>query len=139
MATRQFVTFRVGKRLMGVEITQVREVNRALDITPVPHARAYVRGLINLRGQIVTILDLGARLGLGPAQITPLSHNLVLKSEDVGLLVDDIGEVVEAEEAVQEGPPANLAGLSEDFVERVVKLEDQLLLVLSLTKVLALD
>lgn len=136
---RQFVTFKVEGHLLGVEIGQVREVNRVLSGTPVQHARPHVMGLVNLRGQIVTLFDLGLRLGLGPRRLGPGTHNVVLKREDVGLVVDEIGEVMEVDGADLEGPPANLGGLAREFVSQVAKLKDGLLVVLDVQKILALD
>jgi purine-binding chemotaxis protein CheW len=135
----QYVTFKVEEHLLGVAIGQVREVNRVLGGTPVQHARNHIMGLVNLRGQIVTLFDLGLRLGLGPRRLTARTHNVVLKSEDVGLVVDDIGEVVEVDGADLEGPPANLGGLAREYVSQVAKLKDGLLMVLAVEKILALD
>lgn len=137
MTTRQFVTFRIDGHLLGVDVLHVREINRALDITPVQLAPAYVRGLVNLRGQAVTVLDLGVRLGLGRRVVTPESHNIVLKRDEVGLLVDAIGDVVQADGAEVGPPPANLEGIAVEFVEGIVKLPDGLLLVLAVEPIRA--
>ena len=136
MANRQFVTFRIDNNLAGIDILKVREINRVLDITPVPHAPEYVLGLINLRGQTVTVFDLGVRLGLLPRDITPETHNLILKRDTVGLLVDDIGDVIEAEENEIRPPPANIGEINGEFVESVVKLDEEILMVLSSEKIL---
>ena len=84
MGVKQFVTFRLDNRLLGIDILKVREINRVLDITPVQHAPGYVRGLVNLRGQTITVFDLGTRLGLPPRGITGCSHNIILKQDEVG-------------------------------------------------------
>ena len=139
MDARQFVSFKIAGRLLGLDIRQVREINRVLDITPVQHARPHVRGLLNLRGQIVTVFDLGVRLGLGPQEITPDTHSVVLKSDDVALLVDAVGEAVEVPQGQMESPPANQGGIAGGFIQEVVKLHDDLLVVLSVEKLLALD
>ncbi|MFH1034194.1 MAG: chemotaxis protein CheW [Pseudomonadota bacterium] len=139
METRQFVSFRLAGRLLGLDIRQVREINRALDITPVQHARPHVRGLLNLRGQIVTVFDLGRRLGLGSQKITAETHNVVLKADDVALLVDAVGESVEVPPEQIEPPPANPGGIADGFIQEVVKLHGDLLVVLSVEKILALD
>jgi len=136
MTSRQFVTFRIDEHLVGIDILKVREINRVLEITPVQHAPAYVRGLVNLRGQTVTVFDLGVRLGLPPRSITETSHNVILKPDDIGLLVDRIGDVEEAEETAVEAPPANLNRIGAAFIECVVRLKDDLVLVLSPEKIL---
>lgn len=132
----QYITFKVNDYLGGIDILRVREINRFLEITPVPHASGYIRGLINLRGQPITVFDLGIRIGLGPRQITEETHNIIIKNEDVGLLVDSIGDVVEAKNYEIVPPPANLGGITREFIEGVVKFEDALMIVFSSEKIL---
>jgi purine-binding chemotaxis protein CheW len=136
MKTHQFITFRIDDFLAGIDILRVREINRLVDITPVPHAPAYIRGLINLRGQTVTVFDLGIRLGLAPRIITEKTHNIILKRDAVGLLVDSIGDVVEAKSDEIMTPPANLGGIAREFIESVVSFEKELMIVLSSEKIL---
>ena len=136
MKSRQFVTFGIDDYLLGIDILKVREINRVLDITPVQHARTYVRGLINLRGQTVTVFDLGRRLGLALREIAEESHNIILKNDAVGLLVDSIGDVVMAQDDEIEQPPANVGGIEGRFIEGVVKLREELLVILSAEKIL---
>ena len=136
MSIRQFVTFRIDDHLLGIDVLGVREINRALDITPVPKAPEYVRGLVNLRGQIVTVFDLGVRLGFGPRKITENTHNVILKSDVVGLMVDAIGDVAITEDDEVEPPPANVGAIEGEFIEGVVKLENELLVILSAEKLL---
>ncbi len=136
MSTGQFVTFRIDDHLLGIDVLMVREINRVLNITPVQHAQDYVRGLINLRGQTVTVIDLGVRLGLGPRTIGAASHNVILKNDVVGLLVDSIGDVVQAEEDEVELPPANAGRIDGAFMDGVIKLKHELLVVLSTKKIL---
>ena len=133
---RQFVTFRIDGHLLGLDVLLVREINRVLDITPVPRAPEFVRGLINLRGQIVTVFDLGVRLGLEPRSIDEETHNVILKRDAVGLLVDAIGDVAQSEAEEIEPPPANVGGIGAEFMEGVVKLENELLVVLSADRLL---
>ncbi len=135
MSARQFVTFRINGHLLGLDVLHVREINRVLDITPVPRTPGYVRGLVNLRGMILTVFDLGVRLGLAPREIGPETHNVILKKEEVGLLVDAIGDVAMAEAEDVEPPPANVGGIESEFISGVVRLEDELLVVLSADRV----
>lgn len=136
MATKQFVTFRIEGDLLGIDVLRAREINRVLDITPVPKAPAYVRGLVNLRGQTLTVFDLGIRLGLPPREITEESHNVVLKHHPVGLLVDSIGNIVQCDELDVEQCQANADCLGGKFIEGVLKLEDELLIILHTEKLL---
>ncbi len=136
MAARQFVTFRIEGDLLGMDVLRVREINRILDITPVPKAPAYVRGLVNLRGQTLTVFDLGIRMGLPPRTITEESHNVVLKHHSVGFLVDSIGDIVQCDELEVEQCPANAGSIEEKYIEGVLKLEDELLVILHTGKLL---
>ncbi len=136
ISTSQFVTFKVDDNLVGINILDVREINRVLDITPVQHSPDYVRGLINLRGKTVTVFDLGVRLGMTPREITSESQNIILKKDGVGLLVDSIGDVVEAKDDDVHTPPANIRGVEGKFVQGIVSLEEKLLVVLSADKIL---
>ena len=134
--TSQFCTFYLDKLLFGVELKGVQEVIRSLDMTKVPLAPAVVSGLINLRGQIVTAVDLRRRLELAPRPADMLPMNVVVRSEDgsVSLLVDEIGDVVEVEEDSFEPPPETLHGSMRTIILGVHKLKDRLLHVLDIEK-----
>ncbi|MFZ3215007.1 MAG: chemotaxis protein CheW [Candidatus Acidiferrales bacterium] len=137
MAERsQFCTFHLDKLLFGVELKGVQEVIRSLDMTRIPLAPEVVGGLINLRGQIVTAVDLRRRLELAPrpAQMTPM--NVVVRSEDgaVSLQVDEIGDVVEVDEASFEPPPETLRGAVRAMILGVHKLDGRLMHVLDTEK-----
>ncbi len=134
--TSQFCTFYLDKLLFGVELKGVQEVIRSLDMTKVPLAPKVVRGLINLRGQIVTAVDLGRRLELEPRPPGMLAMNVVVRSEDgaVSLLVDEIGDVVEVEEDTFEPLPETLRGSVRTMILGVHKLKDRLLHVLDIEK-----
>lgn len=134
--TSQFCTFYLDKLLFGVELKVVQEVIRSLDMTQVPLAPAVVRGLINLRGQIVTAVDLRRRLELEPAPPGLLAMNVVVRSDDgaVSLLVDEIGDVLELDESTFELPPETLRGTVRSMILGVHKLSDRLMLVLDAEK-----
>jgi two-component system, chemotaxis family, sensor kinase CheA len=134
--TSQFCTFYLDKMLFGVALKGVQEVIRSLDMTQVPLAPAAVSGLINLRGQIVTAVDLRRRLELEPGPQGLQSMNVVVRSEDgaVSLLVDEIGDVVEVEETSFEPPPETLRGSVRTIILGVHKLENRLMLVLDIEK-----
>ncbi len=134
--TSQFCTFYLDKLLFGVELRGVQEVIRSLDMTRVPLAPPVVSGLINLRGQIVTAVDLRRRLELDPAPTGMLNMNVVVRSEDgaVSLQVDEIGDVVEVEESTFETPPETLRGSVRSFILGIHKLDNRLLHVLDIEK-----
>jgi purine-binding chemotaxis protein CheW len=132
----QFCTFYLDKLLFGVELKGVQEVIRSLDMTKVPLAPGVVSGLINLRGQIVTAVDLRKRLELEPRPAGTLAMNVVVRSEDgaVSLLVDEIGDVVEVEETTFERPPETLRGMVREMILGVHKLNERLMHVLDIEK-----
>ena len=134
--TSQFCTFYLDKLLFGVELKGVQEVIRSLEMTRVPLAPDVVSGLINLRGQIVTAVDLRRRLELEPAHPGTHPMNVVVRSEDgsVSLLVDEIGDVVEVEEDTFEPPPETLRGSIRTMILGVHKLNDRLMHVLDIDK-----
>ncbi len=136
MPALQFCTFYLDGLLFGVELKGVQEVIRSLDVTQVPLAPSVVSGLINLRGQIVTAVNLRRRLEMEPRSSTQESMNVVVRSEDgaVSLLVDEIGDVVEVEESSFERPPETLHGTVRTMITGVHKLKDRLLLVLDTEK-----
>jgi len=134
--TSQFCTFYLDKLLFGVELKGVQAVIRSLQMTKVPLAPAVVSGLINLRGQIVTAVDLRRRLELEPSPPGTLAVNVVVRSQDgaVSLLVDEIGDVVEVEETTFEPPPETLRGPVRTMILGVHKLNDRLMHVLDIEK-----
>ena len=130
--TRQFSTFHVGGLFFGIEVRKVQEVLRYQEMTHVPLAPPEIEGLINLRGQIVTALDMRRRLGLSPAGQGAMPMNMVIRPEDgaVSLLVDEIGDVLEVPANSYEPAPENMPATQKELVEGVYKLEGRLLLVL---------
>jgi purine-binding chemotaxis protein CheW len=138
---RQFCTFSLGELFFGIEVLKVQEVIRAQAMTRVPLAPRAIRGLINLRGQIVTAIDLRERLGLPALAEGQDSMNVVVRTDEgpVSLLVDEIGDVLEADAAEYEDPPATLAAQSRELIRGVYKLPERLLLVLDTDKALALE
>jgi purine-binding chemotaxis protein CheW len=136
---RQFCTFYVEGLYFGVEVLKVQEVIRYQEMTPVPLAPPVVRGLINLRGQIVAAIDLRRRLGLSERPKDSLPMNVVVRTADgaASLLVDDIGDVLNVQASSHEAPPATLNGTARELVAGVYKLMDRLLLALETVKALA--
>ena len=130
---KQLCTFLVDGLLFGIDVTLVQEVIRYQEMTPVPLAPAVIHGLINLRGQIVTAIDLRTRLQLSQRKADELPVNVVARDAEgvVSLLVDEIGDVVEVDESSFEAPPETLNPASKALIHGVYKLEPQLLLLLN--------
>jgi|WetSurMetagenome_2_1015567.scaffolds.fasta_scaffold16577_3 purine-binding chemotaxis protein CheW len=132
----QFATFFVDNLLFGVEVRRVQEVLRYQEMTPVPRATEVIEGLINLRGQIVTAIDVRRRLGLRPRGEDRTPMNMVVRTDDgaVSLLVDEIGDVLDVNQSAFEQVPENIAATIRDLTTGVYKLKDRLLLVLDTGK-----
>jgi purine-binding chemotaxis protein CheW len=128
----QFCTFFVNGLFLGVEVTRIQEVIRYQPLTAVPLTPSVIAGLMNLRGQIVTAIDLRQRLGLPPRTSEDLPTNVVLRTDDgaVSLLVDEIGDVIEVDEDAFERPPETLDGEARELIRGAYKLKGRLLLVL---------
>jgi len=131
-ATHQFCTFFLQDFMFGVEVQMIQEVICYQEMTPVPLAPATIHGLINLRGQIVTAIDLRTRLELPARTGDVLPTNVIIRTPDgaVSLLVDEIGDVVEVDPNLYERPPETLNGTARHLVTGVYKLDGRLLLIL---------
>jgi purine-binding chemotaxis protein CheW len=137
----QFATFKLAGYLFGIEVVKVQEVLRYQRMTPVPLAPAEIAGLINLRGQIVTALDLRVRLGLPGRPDDRLPMNVVVRTPEgsLSLLVDEIGDVIEVSEDTFERPPATLTGPARLLVRGAYKLTERLMLVLDTERTVNLE
>ncbi len=133
---RQFCTFVLDGLYFGIEVKKVQEVIRYQEMTRVPLAPKVVRGLINLRGQIVTAIDLRRRLALTERPADRLPMNVVIRGDEgaMSLLVDEIGDVVEVQEETFEQPPETLNGEARELIRGAYKLKDRLLLMLDTEK-----
>jgi purine-binding chemotaxis protein CheW len=141
MTTRKLSTFRLGDALFGVAVEDVQEVTRFHETTPVPLASGAVSGLMNLRGQVVTVLDLRHRLGYPPARDVTSSVNLVVRGDGgaVSLLVDAVEGFhdVRDEELVER--PETVQGPARDLVLGAYQLDDELLLALDLQRAIDVE
>jgi purine-binding chemotaxis protein CheW len=133
-----YCTFRLGEFLFGVEAHRVQEVLRGLPMTSVPLSSPGVAGLLNLRGQVITILDLKKKLGLKEIISAPHPYCVILKDREewMGLQVDEIGDVLEPPAGSFEEAPANLSGGARRLIRGAFKLKRRLLLALDVDKVL---
>ena len=136
---RQYCTFFLDGQYFGIDVLRVQEVIRHQEMTRVPLAPAVVRGLINLRGQIVTAIDLRRRLDLPDRPDGGLPVNVVVRTDDgaVSLLVDEIGDVLQTRGTPFERPPETLRGVARELIRGAYKLPDRLLLILDLGRALS--
>ncbi len=134
----ELATFYVGGALCGINILNIQEINKHFDITKVPQSSDYVVGILNLRGKIVTTIDLGKKLELSEIKKEKDRRNIIVNSNDehIGLLVDSISDVVSSTEDEIEEPPSNLNGIKGKFFDGVLKTEDKLIGILNIDEVL---
>jgi len=137
----QLVTFRLGGETYGIDVMNVQEVLRITEIAPVPGAPDYVLGIINLRGNVVTVVDTRARFGLPSSETDDASRIVIVESENqvVGILVDSVAEVVELNQSEVDVAPNVGNEDSGRYVQGVANRESDLLIVIDLDKLLARD
>ena len=135
----QLVSFKLREEEFAVDILQVQEIIRLQDITNVPNAPAFVEGVINLRGRVIPIIDLRKRFALESAEHSTSTRIIVVMIDNVtvGLIVDEVSEVLRIPEDTVEPPPPIVAGIESDYIKGVGKLEDRLLILLDLGKILS--
>jgi purine-binding chemotaxis protein CheW len=135
---RQFVEFKLGEEEYGVDILQVKTIERMMPITRVPKAPPFVEGVINLRGEVVPIIDLKKRFDLPATDVTDNTRILIVTVEDltVGMIVDSATEVIQLPQDAIEPAPTIVGGIDSSFLEGVGKLNGKLLILLNLAKVL---
>ena len=140
MTSRQFCTLYLDGQCYGLDVLHVQEIVRCQPLTQVPLAHPVVRGLINLRGQIVTAIDLRRRMGLPDRPEDREPVNVVVEADDgaAALIVDDVGDVVEVAESDFERPPDTVRGAARELVLGAYKLPDQLLVILDTPRILTL-
>lgn len=137
----QLVSFKIGDEEFGVDILKVQEINRMLQVTRVPGAPEFIDGVINLRGKVIPIIDLRRRLNMPRKQHDKDTRIVVveLNGRIVGFVVDAVSEVLRIPRSVTEPPPSAVSGIDADYITAVGKLEDRLLILLDLERILSGD
>ncbi len=135
----QWVTFRLGDETYGINVMQVQEVLRIPDIAPVPGSPDYVIGIINLRGNVVTVIDTRYRFGLASTTLDEASRIVIIEAEDqiIGILVDSVAEVVELADSAIEAAPNVGNDESSKYIQGVTSRGSQLLILVDLNKLLS--
>jgi len=135
----QLVTFRLQDETYGINVMQVQEVLRVTEIAPVPGAPGYVLGIINLRGNVVTVIDTRNRFGLPAADVDDSSRIVIIESEQqvVGILVDSVAEVVELRHSEIDSAPNVGNDESSRYIQGVASRDEDLLIVVDLNKLLS--
>ncbi len=135
----QLVTFHIGEAEFAVDILNIQGINRMIEITKIPNSLEYVVGIINLRGKIIPIIDLRMRLGMPPRDYDKETRFIVVEVDKkvIGFIVDSVNEVLRINKSIIEPPPAMVLNVDSDFITAVGKLEDRLLILLDIEKVLS--
>jgi len=138
---KQLCAFYLDKYYFGIDILEIQEVFRYQEVTTVPLAPEDISGLINLRGQIITAINLRLRFGMEPRPMDKVPMNVVVRTQDevVSLLVDQIGDVMEVSKEFYEQASENIQGAMRELITGVYKLKDRLLLILDTKKVVRFD
>ena len=134
----QLVSFNIGDEEFGVDILKVHEINRMVDVTRVPNMPEYIDGVINLRGKVIPIIDLRRRFGMPRKEKDKNTRIVVveLAGRVLGFVVDAVSEVLRIPKSVTEPPPPIIAGIEAEYITAIGKLENRLLILLDLDKVL---
>jgi purine-binding chemotaxis protein CheW len=137
----QLVSFKIGEEEFGIDILKVQEINRMMNITKVPNAPSFVDGIVNLRGRVIPVINLRAKLKLPRKEFDRNSRIIVveLKGKVTGFIVDEVSEVLRIPYNITEKPPEMVGGINSDFITAIGKLEDRLLILLDLDKILSND
>jgi purine-binding chemotaxis protein CheW len=134
----QLVSFNIGEEEFGLGIQSIQEINRMVEITRVPNSPEFVTGVINLRGKVIPIVDLRKRFGFPPKESDRNTRIIVVELGDmvVGFTVDAVSEVLRIPKNITEPPPPIVAGIGSEYITAVAKLENRLLILLDLERIL---
>ena len=137
----QLVSFKVGDAEFGVDILKVQEINKMMELTSVPNTPSFVEGVVNLRGRIIPVINLRSRLGLELKDYDSETRIIVVELNDktLGFIVDEVKEVLRIPKSITEQPPDIVSGVDASYITAIGKLEDRLLILLDLTKILSND
>lgn len=135
----QLVSFKIGPEEFGIDILKVQEINRMMQITKIPNAPEYVDGAVNLRGKIIPVVNLRTRLKLPRKDNDKATRIIVveLSAGTIGFVVDEVSEVLRIPISIMEEPPRIVSGIDSDFITSIGKLEDRLLILLDLERIIS--
>lgn len=134
----QLVSFGIGTEEFGVDILKVQEIIRMINITSVPNSPEFVEGVINLRGRVIPVIDLRIRLGMPKLEYGRDTRIVVVEinGKTMGFIVDSVSEVLRIPRSITEPPPPLTTGIDAEYITAIGKLENRLIILLDLEKVL---
>lgn len=135
----QLVSFKIGDAEFGVDILKVQEINKMMELTIVPNTPSFIEGVVNLRGRIIPVINLRSRLGLEIKEYDSETRIIVVELDDktIGFIVDQVEEVLRIPKDITEPPPEVVSGVNSEYITAIGKLEDRLLILLDLSKILS--
>jgi len=141
MASRQLVIFNINEESFGVEITQVKEIIKPMDIFKVPNTPEFIEGLINLRGKVHTVFNLRKRFSLPTREFDDSTKIIIVNvnSMSIGFIVDEVNEIIRVEDEDIEMTPQTITSLNRKYMSGVAKLGDRIVLILDLARVLSVN
>lgn len=134
----QLVSFKIGNEEFGVDILLVQEINKMTKLTKVPNAPEFVEGIINLRGKVIPVVDLRVKLNIPKKEHDKDTRIIVVEIDNntIGFIVDSVNEVLRIPMSITEAPPSLVTGINSEFIKSVGKLEDRLIILIDLNKIL---
>lgn len=137
----QLVSFTLDEVEYGIDILSVHEILRIPEMTRLPNTPKFIKGVINLRGNVIPVIDVRERFGFRSADLTELTRIIVVESDDkqIGLLVDNVSQVIRIKDVNIDPPSILIEGVSEDFITGVGRLKDRLIVILSLSNIIFSD
>lgn len=136
----QFVTFKIGNEEYGIDILKVQEINRIVDITPVPNSPHYIEGVMNLRGRVIPVVNLRKMFGLGSKEWDNTSRIIVVDVGVIlGMMVDSVSEVLRVSSNIIDPPPSMTTNISSEYVKGIGKLNDRLLILIDIDRLFKED
>lgn len=141
MSTKQLVVFTINGEEFGLEIDHINSIEKMLEVFKIPNTPEYVEGLVNLRGKVHTVFNLRKRFGLPCPEFTDSTKIIMANTSAsiVGIIVDEVREIVKVEDSEFEGAPKALSGLSEKFISGIAKIGARVIMMLDLDKVLSVN
>ena len=138
---QQLVTFRCGNLLLGLEISNVQEINRQTDVTTIPEAPSHVHGAINLRGDVVTVIDLRTVLGFSSESENRSGRNVIIRSngELIGLMADGVSDIINVSSSQIEPTPSNIEGVDSRYFSGVFSSDNELVVILNLDEIVDVE
>jgi purine-binding chemotaxis protein CheW len=141
MAEQQFVLFKLADGEYGIEVNDVQEIVRFQEITKIPEAQEFIKGILNLRGQVIPVIDLKRRFYLEDSKVTDSTRIVVVKVEErkIGIIADEVSEVLRIADDNIEPTPAFINNFNQSGIKGVAKVEERLLILLDLAKTLSFE